>query len=1214
MYLKRLELHGFKSFAAPTNLEFGTGVTCVAGPNGAGKTNVAEAIRWVLGEQATRIIRARKTEDVIFSGSAMRAALGMAEAKITLDNSDHWLPVDFDEVVVSRRAFRSGENEYYINQARVRLRDVSELFLKAQVGQNSYAFMGQGLVEQVLTLRPEERRGLIEEAADVRLHRDRLDEARNRLSATRENLERVEMLVREIAPRLRQLERQADRAASYARLSAELTQTLRELYGRQWQEAHEAVLAASATLDQRKEQFEQAQRELQTIDEGSSSLLGAVEERQRDIGARDESFRQLQDYLRDLERRATMDDERGSMLSARRDELATEIASAQQDRAQLSALIEQLDARAKAIGEQLAEARAPEAVVAELDEIDTRLREVRAESAQAEHRASQARARLIEADGRAGALAAHQERLEAELASLAAARKEPLTAVKLWARELATRRQRMIELRPTAERAQQALAETTAELSDTAAAVERRKQEIDRLRIEIEAAQARFELASGVDVELPAPDAGVRAVLAAGGRIPGEEPAPDARVHGVVGMLGELLRVPTGLERAIEAALADTLHAIVVDNQEDALAAIELLISEDAGRATVFPLRNASSRPPVNILEERGVLGVASDLVKCDGRYRPLVNSLLGRTIIAQNLGIAKAILRRGMGNVVTLDGVLLRQNGAITAGSSKAIRAALVHQREVNELPAELQQQRAARQQASDALSEGERRLAELRKAHEELAPVAERLLAELANAEEHLAHQKSRLPALAARLVALRIHRTDAQRSLLEGEPALVAAREAVERAQAAVSEQDAVRTRLREQLEELTARRDTLAGNLANRTGRIATLEDEQRGLEQQRRVQSGAVARVDQEIARRQELAARLEEDLTAITARLASTREEIGQKTAELEAASAELAPARNSLEQLTSRQRTIGDELAAARSNSLAAERALLDAQSALQLRSDELQALRDRLEEEGFRAAADGELLATDSDAPPVWLTTEAQESNEVPPMRGGADVDTAALREQANSLRAQIRRLGPVNEQASEDYAENKERHDFLSGQLTDLSEAEASLQEAIDELERIIRERFSDTFQRVNSEFTRYFTTFFNGGHAELTLSAPDEHGLPGVDIMAQPPRKRVRSLAMLSGGERSLTALALLFALLQTNPSPICVLDEVDAALDESNVDRFSTVLHELSERTQFIIITHNRRTLEIADTIYGVSMGEDSVSTLLSLRLADISKN
>ncbi len=1216
MYLKRLELHGFKSFAAPTPLDFDTGVTAVAGPNGAGKTNVADAIRWVLGEQASRIIRARKTEDVIFSGSAKRSALGMAEVKITLDNSDHWLPIDFDEVVVSRRAYRSGENEYYINQARVRLRDVNELFMKAQVGQNSYAFMGQGLVEQVLTLRPEERRSLIEEAADVRLHRDRLDEARNRLSATRENLERVQMLVREIEPRLRQLERQADRALSHATLSAELTQTLRELYGRQWQEAQEAIAGAQAVLDQRKEAFDVAQRDAQSIEEGAASLGGAVEEQQRDIWGLDNSFRQQQEHVRELQRRITMDSERNLMLSERRDEIAAEIQSALQDQAQLAALVEELDERTAAIDEQLAVARAPEAAVAELDEIDTRLREVRAALSQAEYRTSQAQTRMGEAEGRAAAIAVQQERFAAELTSLAASRGEPLSALKSWAAEFAGLCQRMIEVRPIAERAAKAIAETKAELEHATVDMDRRRQEIERLRIEIEAGQARYELAQGVDAELPAPDAGVRAVLAAGGRMQGEEPQSDTRIHGVVGMLGQILRVPSGLERAIEAALAESLHAIVVENQEDALAAVELLISEDAGRATILSMRDIRPTPPVNILEERGVLGVASDLVRCDGKYRPLVNTLLGRTIVAQNLGIAKTILRRGMGHVVTLDGILLRQNGAMTAGSSRAIRAALVHQREVSELPAELQAARDARHEAENTLREGERRLAELRKEHEQLAPEAERLQLDLATAEDRLAHHRPRLATLGARLVALRIHKSDAQRSLAEGEPALIAARNAVAEVQASAAQHEADRVQLREQLDELIARRDSVASNLANRTNRISAFEEELRGIEQQRRVQSGAIERVDQEIERRQELASRLAEDLAAIAARLETTRQEFAEKTTELEAAREELAPARNSLEQLTSRQRTIGDELAAARSHSLAAERALLDAQAALQLRNDELQVLKDRLEEEGFSASdAGGLLMAGENETPPVWLTVDAQESNEpLPPIRGGAEVDTAALREHVNTLRAQIRRLGPVNEQAGEDYEENKERHDFLSSQLTDLGEAEASLREAIDELEKIIRERFSMTFERVNGEFTRYFTTFFNGGHAELQLSKPDENGLPGVDIIAQPPRKRVRSLAMLSGGERSLTALALLFALLQTNPSPICVLDEVDAALDESNVDRFSTVLHELSARTQFIIITHNRRTLEIADTIYGVSMGEDSVSTLLSLRLADISKN
>jgi chromosome segregation protein len=353
------------------------------------------------------------------------------------------------------------------------------------------------------------------------------------------------------------------------------------------------------------------------------------------------------------------------------------------------------------------------------------------------------------------------------------------------------------------------------------------------------------------------------------------------------------------------------------------------------------------------------------------------------------------------------------------------------------------------------------------------------------------------------------------------------------------------------------------------------------------------------------------------DIEAIRARLDLNKEELAQKALDLEGVQNELGPARNALDQLISRQRTIGDELGAARSLLLSTERALLEAEAELRGRTDELQTLKSRMEEEGFTASDEGGLRSTDGEetgSPPHWLTESEQADGAVPPMRGGSEVDVSALRERATELRNRIRRLGPVNEQAGEDYAENKERHDFLTAQITDLSEAEQSLHEAIDELERIIRERFSATFQQVGREFSRYFSTFFNGGHGELQLTRPDQQGLPGIDIIAQPPRKRVRSLAMLSGGERSLTALALLFALLNTNPSPICVLDEVDAALDESNVDRFSTVLRELSERTQFITITHNRRTLEIADTIYGVSMGEDSVSTLLSLRLSEISKN
>ncbi len=1215
MYLKRLELHGFKSFATNTTFEFGPGVTCIVGPNGSGKTNIAEAIRWVLGEQASRIIRARRTEDIIFSGSDKRPPLGLAETRLCLENSDHWLPLEFQEVVVARRAYRSGENEYFINRSRVRLRDVTELFLKAQAGQNSYAFMGQGLVEEVLTLRPEERRGLIEEAADVRLHRSKLDEARNRLAATQDNLERISLLVREIEPRLRQLERQADRAATHASLSAELAQALQAWFGEQWREAQEALAAARASCDQRQEESDSARREVETCEDGLRAVTTAIEEHRIDIAGRVESYRNLEEYRRDLQGRIALDDERQRMLATRRDELRADIDALRGERAELTGLVASQEERAHALAEELSASRIPEPESEEAERLEARLHELRQALRQAEEGAARIAARRAEAEARHAALSDQRERLGAETTSLEAARREQIAALSDWARELATRRQRFAELRPEAERVAWALTQTEGKVAAATTNLTSRQEQVRELAVKIESAEARLEVAQATDVDLPAPDAGVRALLAAGGRVARETPDPDSSIQGMVGMLGQLLSVPAGLERAIEAALAEGLHAVVVETQEDALAAVELLVSEDLGRATVFPLADLRPSQPLNLLEERGVIGVASELVRCDHRYRPLVNTLLGRTIVVENLGRAKAVLRRGLGNVVTRDGILLRPQGSMTAGSAKAVRQAFVHQRDVGDLPRELERLRSEQQQANAALEAAERALSEAQQARDRLAPESERLRRELVAAEEALRQQQSRLPATTARLSALHARRDDAQRGLRGAEQALEEAQHDMAAARAKAEDQEASLERLRREVEELTSSREERLRATSARTTRLAALEAEQEALQQLRDSQAATLARIERELSQREETSVRLDEELGNVRGRLEATRQELEEKSEEAETARGELEPARRALEQIESRQRELNDELAAARTRALEAERALLDAEANVRLRSEELEALRGRLQEEGFATSPEGEVVPVNGgEGPPAWLASDPPAGGELPPMRGGTQVDPVALKERITELRAEIRSLGPVNEQAQADFAENRERYDYLSGHLTDLREAEASLQEAIVELEGIIKERFSATFRQVNAEFKRYFETFFGGGHAELLLTKPDEYGLPGVDISAQPPRKRLRTLAMLSGGERSLTAVALLFALLQTRPSPICVLDEVDAALDEANVERFTNTLRELAERTQFIIITHNRRTIEMADTIYGISMGEDSTSSVLSLRLSDIPEN
>jgi chromosome segregation protein len=1217
MYLKRLEVRGFKSFASPITFEFGPGVTCVIGPNGSGKTNVAEALRWVLGEHASRVIRARKTEDVIFSGSAKRPAVGMAEAAITLDNEDAWLPLDFSEVVVSRRAYRSGDNEYYINQSRVRLKDVADLFLKAQVGQNSYAFMGQGLVEEVLTLRPEDRRGLIEEAADVKLHRTKLDEARNRLQATRDNLERVSLLVAEIAPRLRQLERQADRAAAHARLSAELSQALRAWFGEQWQEAQEALAAARAACDQRQEEAERAKRDVVAIEEGATALSTAVDEGRREIAERVEAHRALEEYRRDLQRRITLDEERLAMLTTRAEELSGEIESLTAERGQLGSLVSEQQERADALTAELTAAREPPAVDAEAQDSEARLQELQRALDGEQQQFRLAQSRVIEIESQMAALVRERERLDAELASFDEARREPVALLKGWAREFALRQHRANELGPAVRDRTRLLAEAESRLRAAEANVARGRAALHKLSIEIESGQARLDAIEGRDVELPSPDAAIKALLAHGGLLSDQEPPADSRISGMLGVLGQLLRVPAGLERAIEAALSDALHAVIVESHEDALAAVELLVSEDLGRATILSLKDVRVAPPVNLMEERGVVGVASELVKCDHRYRPLVETLLGRTIVVENLGTGKALLRRGLGSVVTVDGIMLRPMGAMTAGSARPVRTALSQQREASELPGQLEQLRTEQADTAAALEREEAVLAEARQARDRIAGDVTRMRGDLTQADEALRGHRPRFTPLATRLSATRARQRDARAALTDAQRALDAAQNEAERAASEQTEHGAAVERLRAEIDAHTTERESVIRAAAERRAGLASLENEHRAVEQLLATQQVSLARAEQELARRQELSTNLEEELRSVRGRLDVTRHDLEEKSVEAETAREELEPARHALEQAESRQRTITDELAGARAVALTAERALLDVEASVRLREEELAALRERLEEEGFRPSPDGEIMVpeevTNGDHPPSWLTAERQSADDdLPPVMGGAGVDPVALKERIGELRAEIRSLGPVNEQAQTDYDENRERHDYLSTQLSDLREAEGSIQAAMVELEKIIKQRFATTFEQVNLEFRRYFETFFGGGQAELVLTkTDDEEGLAGVDILAQPPRKRVRTLNMLSGGERSLTAVALLFALLHIHPSPICVLDEVDAALDEANVGRFTGALRELAERTQFIIITHNRRTIEIADTIYGVSMGEDSTSSVLSLRLSDV---
>ena len=1215
MYLRRVEAYGFKSFADRQVFEFGPGLTAVVGPNGSGKSNVADAIRWALGEQSTRSIRGRKAGDFIFSGSDTRREMGMAEVTLILDNSEQWMPVDFDEVSVSRRAYRSGENEYRINGQKVRLLDVHDLFRRAQVGQNSYAMMSQGLVDEVLGLRPQERRNLIEEAAEVHGHRIELTRAERRLTQTRDNLGHVRVMIRELAPRLRQLERQSQRASRFRELDAQLGAALEAWYETELREASEALAAAQARHDQRSEAFAGARRQADAFAPEIAAAERAVAAARSELATAQRRERELAERSLALGQQRALAEQRQELLLVRRTELEgaiEELEALPDPETPDGELLVALDAR-------VAESRAGlDAGQEAMRAADEAVRDVLRELAEAEARRSRIETTIQDAETRRARAEAEQRRREQERGEASQRRDRLHDELREYGRRALAARRDQERLAQEATQALRRREIAERRLEETRTQAEEGREELRAATTKREQLEARRELASELAAQLSRQGSAAQEVL----RAAHEAGADEDSLSGVVGLVGRLIRVPSGLEHAIEAALAEQIRAVVVERRDEALAAIEHLRAQGAGSVTVLPLDGIERQYPLNMLSERGIIGVASNLVRSDRKYRPLVELLLGRTIVVEDLPMALKTVERGLGSVVTRDGVLVRQDGSIYGGSRGVAAEQFVLQDDEHSMPEAIEAARGSEEAAVAQVQHLDDIVADARDALEAARRAALTAEGVLRDHEQDTTRLRRRLVAIGSELRLA--HAVLADDDPADGEDETEAA---VARERAALGALDERIAELRDRSEAVGAERDaagdrvaTAAGALAAAEGERSAAQDRQTALEDAHRNRGVRLAeRRDQSLAVRREL-----EDLEL-------TLRDLGEQIANVEsarrAAEDAVAPAHAALAESEQAER----ELTATRGDSqarlFAAERDLLEAQSELRELANRVQTLKQQIADDGLVLRDDGSVRRAASEQPPP---AEAEAAGEPAPAgaeagngaqpvlasgapaSGGAEVNTAELRERISELRAELRALGPVNLEALDDLSEERERHDFLSGQVDDLEAAEEHLRTAILELKREIRERFGETFEQVNASFGDYFSRFFGGGRAELMIVEPEqEGGEAGVDVRAQPPGKRISSLAMLSGGERALTSVALLFALLDVNPAPVCVLDEVDAALDEANVGRFVDTLRGLCERSQFIVITHNRGTVEAADTIYGISMGDDSVSRVLSLRLADL---
>ncbi|MCL6644589.1 MAG: AAA family ATPase, partial [Dehalococcoidia bacterium] len=689
MYLKRLAIHGFKSFANTTAFDFGPGITAIVGPNGSGKSNVADAIRWVLGEQSARLLRTKKQEDVIFAGTGNRAAVGMAEVALTLDNTERWLPLDFAEVEIARRLYRNGESEYLLNGSRVRLRDILDLLMKGDVGQNSYSIMGQGLVDEVLSMTPDERRSFLDEAADVKRFRLKIKEAQDRLAATSDNIERVALVIQEIEPRLNQLSRQAERAAEYRRLTSELASLLRLYYGHLWAEAQNAVVRVRAALDQGIAENEAAARRVQQLREQLRTLSEEIRKRREAIVRRDTRSAEIEQRIAATEQAIALDRERRSMVAVRGEEVRRELEALEAERISLASTdlddgrrnLEIAD-QAEAIRAEMERARAElDAAEREYSRVRSRVQELRDGADGDDRRAASFRADIEAAERRIADL-------DRELEQLVARRKAAIVELLGSRRRIAEARaavaegeERLLRAREEADAAREQLLRVQEEVREYEAAGNQDLRELDHL-------EGRLDALRRVQAEHDGVAAGTRQVLIMGQALieefePGSLGEPP-ELPGVIGLLSRQLRVPPGLEIAINAALEHRLHAIIVENEAVALEAIAILQRRRQGRAQFLPLDTVRHVYPLNLQKERGVVGVASKLVRCDQRVRSLVDTLLGRVIVVEDIQAAMRMIRRSLGSVVTLDGVYIEPTGVIAGGATGAYEGEFARQREL--------------------------------------------------------------------------------------------------------------------------------------------------------------------------------------------------------------------------------------------------------------------------------------------------------------------------------------------------------------------------------------------------------------------------------------------------------------------------------------------------------------------------------------------------
>ena len=1179
MVFKELEIQGFKSFPDKVKIRFDAGVTGVVGPNGSGKSNLSDAVRWVLGETSSRQLRAAgKMEDVIFGGTRRRGAMGFAQVRLTLDNADHTFDVDADEVTIGRKYYRSGDSEYTINGQVCRLKDVYELLLDTGIGRDGYSVIGQGRIAEIVAAKSSERREIFEEACGIAKYRYRKTEAERRLAAAGENLERLRDILGELESRVGPLEKESAKAQKFLELS-EQRKTLEVTL---WTDS---VHRARDTVRQQVRDYETAQADYERFDGEAKAAEQEAEEIRMQAQQLTIAVERLNGDIRSITEQISGSDSRIAVLEndiLRNEEsiasLRSEIEAGEQDGAEADAALQRhraVAAKMEAEGEKLA---------AEIDALNAEL------------------TKLADASNASGA---RKDTLRAEITDLTAKRTEAQVAQAAAEAAEETARQRLPALEQAVQegtdqwetarqdltdtiRYREMLTENEKQLANVRSGLElklkNRKAALDeadtaeqRLGRELDAARQRLSMLRELEKNMDGYQNSVKAVMRAAGA---------RRLRGIIGPVSAILKVEPGCEVAVETALGAALQNIVVENEAAAKAAIALLRSDNAGRATFLPLDTV--QPGVFRGRLSGTARLASSLVQADARYDNIVSNLLGRIIVVEDINEASRVARDNgfRSRVVTMDGQVINAGGSFTGGSVQRSAGLFTRKQEMEELrirAAKLQKDCLAAQEKTDQCKEQVDALqAELTAtASEQITAANDRVRAE--------AEQK-RLEAAAAQL-----------------ETARNARRQEIDTLQAALADSRAKAEDAAKLQAELTAKIDRRTAEMS----RIAEGDDS--FLTRQNALAQDLSAKRLEQVTRQKdaELAysqiAALEQRARDAAARRASLEESVAALAARSDACRAEIADIRQTRadSQTTIAQKEA--EIREATQKRLARQQAETETLARARTAADS----REEMSREMARLAERKAAAESEYDQTVAKLWDEYQLSVSQAEALCVEFDSLPALRAQVADLRGKIRALGSVNVSAIEEYKEVKARYDALVTQVTDVEESRNELSRMISKLSVQMREIFTDSFRAINENFGRVFAELFGGGEASLMLEDESDVLSSGIGIRVAPPGKVIKNLEALSGGEQALVAISIYFAILAVNPAPFCILDEIEAALDDANVVRFAQYLRRVSDKTQFIVITHRRGTMEAANVLYGVTMQEDGVSKLLKLDLEQV---